>query len=362
VTLRLVEAEEVLPGDYGVFLDDLKGRIRSAQIRAAVSVNRELVLLYWQIGREILERQGREGWGAKIIDRLAGDLQQAFPDLKGFSARNLKYMRALAEAFPDEAIVQQVVAQLPWGHHTVLLAKAKNPVEREWCIRKTIEHGWSRAVLTHHIETDLYQRQGRAVSNFARTLPSPQSDLAQAILKDPYSFDFLTLADDAREKELERGLLDHLRQFLLELGVGFAFLGQQYRLEVGGDEFFVDLLFYHCRLHCYVVVDLKTGSFQPEFAGKMNFYLSAVDDLLRESATDQPSIGLILCREKNRIVVEYALRDLSKPIGVAEFETRLLQSLPEDLRGALPTIEEIERELEGTEAGVERGKADDLAD
>jgi predicted nuclease of restriction endonuclease-like (RecB) superfamily len=346
VTPRSADAVGVLAGDYRTFVDDLKERIRSAQIRAAISVNRELILLYWQIGRAILKRQQDQGWGAGIVDRLAADLRLAFPDLSGFSARNLRYMRALAEVFPDELFLQQVVAELPWGHLTILLSKVKSPDEREWYIRATIEYGWSRAVLVHHIEAKLYQRKGQAVTNFERTLPPPQSDLAQAILKDPYSFDFLTLANDAREKELERGLLDHLRQFLLELGVGFAFLGQQYRLNVGGDEFFIDLLFYHCRLHCYVVIDLKVGSFQPEFAGKMNFYLSAVDDLLREPSMDQPSIGLILCREKNRIVVEYALRDLSKPIGVANFETRLMQSLPDDLQGVLPTIEQIERELE----------------
>ncbi len=339
-----------LPVDYAAFVEEIKGRIRSAQLRAVVAANRELILLYWQIGREILERQRQQGWGAKVIDRLATDLRHAFPELKGFSARNLKYMRALAEAFPDPHFVQEVLAQITWYHAITLLDKVKDAGEREWYIRKTIEHGWSRAVLVHHVETGLYHRQGRAVTNFERTLPPPQSDLAQQLLKDPYTFDFLTLADDAREKELERGLMVHLRQFLLELGVGFAFVGQQVPLAVGGEDFYLDLLFYHCRLHCYVVVDLKMQPFQPEFAGKMNFYLSAVDDLLRDPAIDQPTIGLILCREKNRLVAEYALRDVAKPIGVADFETRLLQSLPEHLRGSLPTVEELEQELQQAEA------------
>lgn len=349
-TAKDVVAGDGLPVDYAAFVEAIKGRIRSAQLRAAVAVNRELVLLYWQIGREILERQRRQGWGAKVIDRLATDLRHAFPELKGFSARNLKYMRALAEAFPDPQFVQEVLAQITWYHAITLLDKVKDTGEREWYIRKTIEHGWSRAVLVHQIESGLYHRQGRAVTNFNRTLPPPQSDLAQQLLKDPYTFDFLTLADDAREKELERGLMAHLRQFLLELGVGFAFVGQQVPLNVGGEDFFLDLLFYHCRLHCYVVVDLKMQPFQPEFAGKMNFYLSAVDDLLRDPAVDQPTIGLILCREKNRLVAEYALRDVAKPIGIADFETRLLQSLPAHLRGSLPTIEELEQELQQAEA------------
>jgi predicted nuclease of restriction endonuclease-like (RecB) superfamily len=354
-TYRSVAAGD-LPVDYAAFVDEIKDRIRSAQVRAVVAVNRELVLLYWQIGQGILTRQRQQGWGAKVIDRLASDLHHAFPDLKGFSARNLKYMRALVEAFPDESFVQQAVAQLPWGHLTNLLVKVRDADEREWYILKMIDHGWSRSVLAHQISTDLYRRQGRAVTNFDRTLPSLQSDLAQQMLKDPYNFEFLTLAGDAREKELERGLLSHLRQFLLELGVGFAFVGEQYPLEVGGEDFSIDLLFYHCRLHCYVVIDLKMRPFQPEFAGKMNFYLSAVDDLVRDPTVDQPTIGLILCREKNRLIAEYALRDLSKPIGVADFETRLLQSLPSHLRGSLPTVEELERELQRDQNGDEVGQ------
>jgi predicted nuclease of restriction endonuclease-like (RecB) superfamily len=262
-----------LPAGYAELLSDLKQRIRAAQLRAAVAVNQALVLLYWQIGREIMSRQTREGWGSRVIDRLAADLRQAFPEMSGLSPRNLKYMRAFATAFPDEAIVQQLVAQIPWGHIVRLLDYVKDPVERGWYVRQTIQHGWSRNVLLHQIESRLYQRQGQAITNFDRTLPPPQSDLAQQVLKDPYAFDFLTLAPDARERDLERGLLQHVRDFMLELGIGFAFIGNQVHLEVGGDDFYLDLLFYHLRLRCFVVIELKVGEFQPEYAGKMNFYL-----------------------------------------------------------------------------------------
>lgn len=332
-----------LPVGYRELLESLKVSIRSAQIRAAVSVNRELVLLYWQIGREILQRQEQEGWGARVIERLAQDLKREFPEMKGFSPRNLKYMRAFAEAWPDEQIVQQLAAQIPWFHHCVLLDKVKDPKERLWYVQQTIEHGWSRNVLVHQIESGLYRRQGKAITNFQRTLPAPQSDLAHSLIKDPYLFDFLTLGPKAQERDLERALLEHLRDFLLELGAGFAFVGSQYRLDVGGEEFYIDLLFYQLRLRCYVVIDLKIGEFKPEYAGKMNFYLSAVDDLLRHPE-DRPSIGLILCKSKNRLVAEYALRDLSKPMGVATY--RLPEALPAELQEALPRLRELEAELE----------------
>jgi predicted nuclease of restriction endonuclease-like (RecB) superfamily len=330
------------PDGYPQFLAELKKRIQSAQLRASLAVNRELVLLYWNIGRDILDRQQRESWGSKVIDRLAMDLKRAFPGVKGFSPRNLKYMRAFAEAWPDEVIVQQAVAQLPWGHNVRLLDLVKAPEDRMWYIKASIQHGWSRNVLVHQIESGRRNRQGKAVANFDRTLPAPQSDLAQDITKDPYNFDFLMLGDDAHERDLERGLLEHLQKFLLELGVGFAFVGSQYRLTVGTQEFFVDLLFYHVKLRAYVVIDLKMTAFEPEFAGKMNFYLSAVDDLLRHP-DDQPSIGIILCKTRERFVAEYALRDINKPIGISEY--RLAESLPETLQGSLPTIEELETEL-----------------
>ena len=327
---------------YAQFLADLKSRIQAAQIRASLAVNRELVLLYWQIGRDILDRQERESWGAKVIDRLSFDLKRAFPEMKGFSPRNLKYMRRFAEAWAEEEFVQQVAAQLPWFHNCVLLDKVSGRDERVWYARAAIQHGWSRAILVHQIEGGLHRRQGKAITNFDRALPLPQSDLAQEITKDPYNFDFLTLDKEAHERDLERGLLDHLRQFLLELGIGFAFVGSQYRLTVGNEEFYIDLLFYHLKLRAYVVVDLKMRAFEPEFAGKMNFYLSAVNDLLRHP-DDQPSIGIILCKTRERFVAEYALRDINKPIGISEY--RLAESLPEKLQESLPTIEELENEL-----------------
>lgn len=337
-----MSSNAVLPDGYPAFLSGLKVRIREARVRAALSVNRELILLYWEIGRDILQRQQEEGWGAKVIERLSTDLRKEFPDVKGFSPRNLKYMRSFAEAWPDPVFVQQVAAQIPWFHNCVILDKLSNREFREWYIHKTIENGWSRNVLVHQIESGLIEREGRAVTNFSSALPAPQSDLARAMLKDPYIFDFLGIGEDAAERELERALLDHIREFLLELGVGFAFVGSQYRLDVGGKDFSIDLLFYHLKLWSYVVIDLKIGEFLPEYAGKMNFYLSAVDDLLRH-LDDNPSIGIVLCKSRNRIIAEYALRDMEKPIGVAGYE--LTTSLPEDLRGRLPTVDELEEEL-----------------
>ena len=339
---KQLEVREPLPESYPAFLQELKQRIRESQVRASLSVNRELVMLYWRIGRDILVRQERENWGAKIIDRLAADLKKAFPEMKGFSPRNLKYMRAFAEAWPEEEIVQQAVAQFPWGHNVRILDCVKDRSAREWYVKATVEHGWSRNVLVHQMESRAHKRAGAAVTNFERTLPSPQSDLAQQITKDPYAFDFLTISEDVHKRDLERGLLAHLRDFLLELGIGFAFVASQYRLDVGGNDFFVDLLFYHLKLRCYVVIDLKAKAFEPEFVGKMNFYLSAVDDLLRQP-DDKPSVGLIICKTKDRIVAEYALRNTATPIGISEY--KLAESLPADWKGSLPTIEELESEL-----------------
>ena len=330
------------PEGYLELLDELKGRISAARVRAALAVNAELITLYWGIGKEIIARQEREGWGAKVLERLSDDLRTAFPDMKGLSVRNLKYMRDLARAWPEGSIGQQLVAQIPWGHNIRLLQKVKDPAEREWYIRACIEHGWSRNVLEMQIETGLYRRQGGAASNFERTLPAPQSDLARETLKDPYNFEFLTIAEDAHERAIERGLVDHIRDFLLELGQGFAFLGSQVPLSVGDEDFFLDLLFYHVKLRCYVVIELKAGGFKPEYAGKLNFYLSAVDDMLRHG-DDQPSIGLVLCRGRNQVVVEYSLRDMSKPLGVSEYQ--LTESLPETLQGQLPSVEQLEAEL-----------------
>lgn len=327
---------------YDELLRDLKARIKKAQVRAALAINSELVLLYWSIGRDILMRQQQQGWGAKVVERLAADLRRAFPEMKGFSRTNLLYMRAFAGAYEDEQFVQQLVGQIPWGHNVRILDQVKDQQEREFYIRQTIQHGWSRAVLVMQIESNLYRRQGKATTNFERVLPAPQSDLARQLLKDPYNFDFLTLGEEAHERDLERGLIEHIREFLLELGVGFAFIGSQYHIEVGEQDFYLDLLFYHLRLRAHVVIELKMAEFKPEYVGKMNFYLSAVDDLLRHEQ-DQPSIGIILCKTKNKVVAEYALRDTQKPIGVSAFQ--LTESLPEKLQGSLPTIEELEAEL-----------------
>lgn len=331
-----------LPEGYGEWLAEVKSRIYSAQQRAALAVNQELLLLYWQIGSEILQRQNAQGWGSRVIDRLAHDLRIAFPEMKGFSARNLKYMRAFAEAWPELPVVQQPVAQLPWGHNIVLLTKLKDPELRLAYAEAVVEFGWSRNVLTMHIERKRIERQGRAVSNFEQTLPKPASDLARESLKDPYRLDFLGLGDEAQEREIEVSLVEHITDFLIELGAGFAYVGRQVHLEVGGDDFYIDLLFYHLHLRRYVVIELKVEAFKPDHLGQLGFYMTAVDELLAHES-DEPTIGLLLCKSKNKVVAEYALRDLRQPLGIAEFQ--LVESLPEPLQTALPTIEEIEREL-----------------
>jgi len=309
------------------------------------------VLLYWQIGCEILERQANEGWGAKVIDRLAHDLRNAFPEMKGFSPRNLKYMRAFAQAWPDIQFVQEVLAQLPWYHQLTLLDKLKTNEARRWYAFKSIEHSWSRNILAMQIETNLYERSGQAITNFERSLPKAESDLARESLKDPYRFDFLGLGEAAQEREIEEALIQHVTRFLLELGAGFAFVGRQVLLDVGGDEFFVDLLFYHLKLRCYVVIELKAGKFKPEHLGQLSFYMTAVDRQVR-SELDGPTIGLLLCKSKNQVVAEYALGDNTQPMGIAEY--KLSESLPVNFQTSLPSIEQIEQEL----AGV-AGKTDD---
>lgn len=330
------------PTGYTDWLLELKTRIHSAQQRAALAVNRELVLLYWQIGRDILTRQAEQGWGAKVIERLAHDLRAAFPEMKGFSPRNLKYMRAFAEAWPGVEFVQQAAAQLPWFHLCTLLDKLKTREEREWYLSKATQHNWSRNVLVMQIETRLHERSGTAVTNFETSLPKPQSDLALESLKDPYRFDFLGLTEEAHERDVEQSLVKHVTDFLLELGAGFAFVGRQVLLDVGGDEFFIDLLFYHLKLRCYVVIELKGGKFKPEHLGQLGFYLTAVDRQIK-SEQDNPTIGLLLCKSKNKIVAEYALGDKAQPMGIAEY--KLLESLPAELQTSLPSIEQIESEL-----------------
>ncbi len=331
----------LLPDNYNEFLQALKERIRSSQIKAALSVNQELVFLYWQIGKDILNRQEQKGWGAKVIEKLAKDLKAEFPEMKGFSARNLNYMRAFAKAYPDQQIMQQLAAQIPWFHNCVLLDKVKDNNERLWYIQQTIENGWSRAVLEYQISSKLYQRQGKAITNFDQALPKPQSDLAQQILKSPYNFDFLSLGKEAVERDLERALIAHMRDFLLELGVGFSFVGSQYPLEVAGQEFRIDLLFYHLKLRCFIVIDLKMGKFEPAFSGQINFYVNAVDDLLRHP-DDQPTIGMVLCKSKENTIVEYALRGLNTPIGVS---LHSIEELSENLTSTLPTVEQLQNEL-----------------
>lgn len=332
------------PEGYADWLADLKSRIHVAQQRATLAVNVELIQLYWQIGRDILARQAEQGWGAKVIERLSHDLREAFPDMKGFSRANLKYMRAFAQAWAEDEIGQQPVGQLPWGHNIVLLTKLRVPEERLAYANAAVRHGWSRNILVMQIETRLVERQGQAVTNFAQALPAPHSDLARESLKDPYRFDFLGLGDEAAEREIEIALVEHVTEFLLELGAGFAFVGRQVHLEVGGEDFYVDLLFYHLTLRCYIVVELKAGAFKPEHLGQLGFYLTAVDAQIKHES-DGPTIGLLLCKSKNKVVAEYALRDTTKPLGIAEYQ--LVDALPDPLQTSLPTIEQIERELEG---------------
>jgi predicted nuclease of restriction endonuclease-like (RecB) superfamily len=335
------------PEGYDAWLADLKHRIHRAQMTATLAVNRELIQLYWQIGKDILSRQAAQGWGAKVIERLAHDLRNAFPDMKGFSRTNLLYMRAFAEAWPDLQIVQQAVGQLPWGHNLVLLTKLKATAERLAYAQKTLENGWSRNILEMQIDNRLLARSGTAVTNFELTLPKAQSDLARESLKDPYRFDFLGLGEEAQEREIEGALVQHVTDFLLELGAGFAFVGRQVLLDVGGDDFFIDLLFYHLKLRCYVVIELKAGKFKPEHLGQLSFYLTTVDAQVKHP-DDAPSIGLLLCKSKNKIVAEYALRGKEQPLGVAEYQ--LVESLPPELQTSLPSIEQIEREIQGGEA------------
>ncbi|EKO3674186.1 DUF1016 family protein [Vibrio metschnikovii] len=356
---------QALPIGYTGLLTDIKQRVRYAQTRAVLAVNAELIRLYWEIGELINSRQQQEGWGAGVIPRLARDLHNALPEEKGFSERNIKRMLAFYREYPLLNFMPQTVAPadvmsevpqaaalfpaellqaVPWGHHAELMAKVKDLPIRRWYMQAAVNNGWSRNILVMQIETAAHHRQGRAISNFASRLPAPDSDLVQQTLKDPYLFDFLTLESNFHERELETGLVAHLEKFLLELGQGFAFVGRQYHLDIGEQDFYIDLLFYHLKLRCYVVIELKRGDFKPEYAGKINFYCNVVDDKLRHE-TDQPTIGLILCQQPNRVLAEYALRGVDKPIGISSYE--LTRALPEVLESNLPSIEQIERELQG---------------
>ncbi|MBI4752731.1 MAG: DUF1016 domain-containing protein [Acidobacteria bacterium] len=335
----------IIPEDYPDWLASLKQRINHARQQVLLAANQEQIRLYHQIGTDILERQNRQGWGAKVIDRLSSDLREEFPKMKGFSSRNLKYIKYFAQVCPDLQIGQQTAAQLPWFHIVILLTKIADPAEREWYAIQAVQQGWPRTTLEVHIKNKLHLRQGAAITNFHHRLAPSQANLAREILKDPYHFDFLGLGDEAHERDIETALIRHITRFLLELGAGFAFVGRQFRLEVEGDEFFIDLLFYHTRLKCYVVVELKATAFKPEHAGQLNFYLAAVDAQVKAS-DDRPTIGLLLCKTKKRLVAEYALSGIDKPMGVAEYQ--LVRALPEPLDTCLPTIEEIEAELSGS--------------
>jgi len=385
----MAESSDLSSAAYAHWLSTIKRRVQQVQSQAAVSVNRELLTFYWELGCDIIEQQKNATWGTGFLKQLSEDLSSAFPSLKGFSYRNIRSIKQWCQFYLDHSanlatscsqtdppankstqptgdeestnlatacgqIEQLAVAQLPeavlesitsipWGHNIAIISKCSSIKKALYYVDQTITHGWSRSVLVHQIESDLFAREGTATSNFANTLPPAQSDLAQQTLKDPYIFDFLTLTKEHNERDLENQLTDHISKFLIELGAGFAYLGRQVPLQVSDRDFFLDLLFYHTRLHCYVVIELKTGDFEPEFAGKLNFYLTAVDETLR-SERDEPTIGILLCKTKNKMIAEYALSDINKPIGVSEYE--LTQSLPDSLKPSLPSIEELEAELQ----------------
>lgn len=345
--------------NYFSILENLKEKIRLARQKTVLTVNKELLQVYWEIGNTILQQQAAQGWGAKVIDKLAADLKNEFSDMKGFSVRNIKYMRAFAEAYPQfmqqsaaqiqdvekqaVIIVQQAAAQLPWGHHQLLLDKLNTAGEREFYIKKSIENGWSRNVLAVQIESQLHLRQGNAITNFDLTLPKPHSDLAKESIKNPYIFDFLAMGEKMQERELENALIQHIKKFMLELGRGFAYVGNQYNLKVEGDDFYLDLLFFNYHLDCFVVFELKVGEFEPEFAGKLNFYINTIDAQIK-LPRHKPTIGVLLCKTPNETVVQYALKGIDTPMGVAEYE--FTNALPKQLRTDMPTIEELEQEIE----------------
>ncbi len=328
----------LLPDDYRQFLEDLKDQVRHARIRASRVVNTELLLLYWDIGRAILDRQEAEGWGTKVIDRLAVDLRAAFPEMRGFSQSNLKYMRQMAASWPRDAISQQAAGQLPWGHLLVLLDKLDDRTARDWYATAVVERGWSRNVLMHQIRNRLDQRIGAAPSNFTEHLPAGDSDLAQQLVRDPYVFDFLDLTARAAERELEAALMVRLERFLLELGHGFAFVGRQYHFDVDGDDFYIDLLFFNWIQARFVVVELKVGRFEPEYVGKLGFYVSWIDDNLRDHNQHAPTIGILLCAGRNDNVVRYSLAGTTAPLAVADYT---YDTLPAPVRELVPTDDEL---------------------
>ncbi len=368
--------------DYKIFIKEIKNRIQSSQIKAAISVNQEMLKLYWFIGSEIVKKQETANWGDGLLIQISSDLKKEFPDMKGFSHRNLKYIRQwfnfwnnnleirpqpVDELFTTKnEIGKQLVAQLnnnephlifqiPWGHNILIVSKANSTKEAIFYVNKTIKNNWSRNVLLNQIESKLYERQGKAITNFDQHLPTNNSDLAKEVLKDPYNFDFLTMHEKYNERELEKALVADITNFLLELGEGFSYVGKQYKLTVDNEDFYIDLLFYHIKLHSYVVIELKTGKFKPEYAGKLNFYISAVDGILK-TENDNPTIGILICKEKSKTIVEYALKDISKPIGVSEYE--LTKHLPDEYKDALPSIEQIEKEI-GDALSLSKGGGDE---
>lgn len=335
--------KELDNNNYAALIQTLKTEISQARIRAHLSVNKEMISLYWRIGSQILERQDKEGWGTKVIENISNDLRKEFPEMKGLSYQNISYMRQFAIEYREQEFLQQAIGEIPWGHNITIFSKVKTTEQRTWYAQKTIENGWSRNVLSIQIQSNLYARDGKSINNFKSTLPAAQSDLAQSIIKDPYNLEFLDIQGKIHERELEGKLIDHIRNFLLELGQGFAFIGNQYHIELEGEDYYLDLLFYHVKLKCYVVIELKTGKFKPEHAGKMNFYLNLMDRQVKDKS-DNPTIGLILCEDKKGITVEYAIEGINKPMGVSQF--KLTEKLPEQLKQYLPTAEELTKLVE----------------
>jgi predicted nuclease of restriction endonuclease-like (RecB) superfamily len=348
VVFPIAENLSEMPINYQPFLLDLKDYIKREKLKAILNANQRMILMYWHIGNTILEKQQKEGWGTKVIDRLSHDLKDAFPEETGFSPRNLKYMRKFAEAWTDIEIVQRCVAQIPWRSNITLLDKVKDPALRLWYAQETIENGFGKDMLAFQIESQLHIRQGNAITNFSETLPPINSDLATQSLKDPYVFNFLGNIHDIKERELEQKLMDHVQKFLLELGQGFAFVGRQVHLELGDSDFYLDLLFYHIKLKCYIVVELKTGKLEPGHVSQLNMYMNVVNDVLC-GADDNKTLGLLLVKQKDRVVAEYTLSGIKNPIGISNWENEIIKSLPENFKSSLPTIQEIEKEFENDE-------------
>ncbi len=335
----------LIENEYKNLILNLKQKISSSQIKAAIKVNEELLRLYWDIASVIVDKQKEFKWGDNFITQISNDLKKEFPNMKGFSATSIKYMRKWYLFWYDEKSPQLVddIFKIPWGHNREIITKVKDKQEAIFYVEKTIQNGYSRAVLIHQIESGLYKRCAKSINNFDSKLPALQSDLAKESLKDPYVFDFLNLSEKHTEKELENALINNIKDFLLELGSGFAFVGKQYKLEVAEDEFYIDLLFYHIKLKCYIVIELKTQKFKPEFAGQLNFYVSAVDEELKQ-ADDNQTMGILICKSKNNTVVEYTLKNINTPMGVSEY--KLSDTLPKELENILPSIEELEKELD----------------